>query len=61
MNDLRKVILLRKSELFQLKEFQFVVSLKFFRSMAFNVCHASIPVTSWFCYRSIYDAILTSK
>ena len=44
-NDLRKNICLRKSEVL-LKEFQCVMSLKNWRSMAYTVCHAPIPLIS---------------
>ena len=44
---------------FLLKEFQFVMSLKILRSMAYTVCHAPLPIMS--CYRNNYDVILMSK
>ena len=43
---------------FLLKEFQFVMSLKILRIMAYNACHVPIPMTSCICYRSSYDVIL---
>ena len=45
LNDWRKIFVLENLK-FMLKEFQFVVSLKIWWSMAYNVCHAPIPVTS---------------
>ena len=42
LNDLRKIICLRKYLKFLLKEFQFVMSLKILLSMAYTACHAPI-------------------
>ena len=44
LNYLRKIICLRKSE--GSVEFQFVLSLKIWQSMAYTVCHAPIPMMS---------------
>ena len=43
LNDLRKIICLKKSKVF-LKEFQFVMSLKIWQSKAYTVCYASISM-----------------
>ena len=47
LNNLRKIICLRNSEVSKvLKEFQFVMSLKIWRSMANTVRHTPIQMTS---------------
>ena len=46
VNDLRKIKCFKKKLNFLLKEFQFVVSLKIWRSIAYTTCHAPIPVKS---------------
>ena len=38
-----------------LKEFQFLMSLKIWRSMADTVCHAPLPMTQLIYYGSNYD------
>ena len=46
LNDLKKLFV-RENLKFLLKEFQFVMSLKILRSMAYTICHAPIPMTSY--------------
>ena len=55
LNDLGVLICLRKSEVF-VEEFQFVVSLKNWQSLANN---AQIPMIS--CYQSNLELLLMSK
>ena len=43
LNDLRKIICLKKSKVF-LKEFQFVLSLKIWQSVAYTVYYAPISM-----------------
>ena len=45
LNDMRKLFVLEILK-FLLKEFQFVMSLKSWWSMAYTVCHAPISMTS---------------
>ena len=46
---------------FLLKNFQVVLSLKKWTSMAYTVCNAPRSMTSYMCYHNTYDVILMSK
>ena len=59
INSLKKIFVLETLK-FLSKEFQFVMSLKIWRSMTYTVCQAPISVTSYICYRN-YHIILILK
>ena len=56
----RIVFYLRIAEVSMLSEFLFEMSLKSWRIMAYTVCNAPEPMTSYFYYHSIKKLILMS-
>ena len=61
LNDLRKIICLRKSEVYVKTKTQFLLSLKNGWSMAYTDCHAPIQMTPQIYHHSNYDVTLMSK